>query len=463
MDSVGMDSVGMDDVLGEAVLAVDVDVLDGVPLERLEQEITAFAGRLAAAQAKWLVWVGAYDRRDGWLGWEAKSCAHWLNWRCGVSMRTAREHVRVARRLEELPVLREQFLAGGISYSKVRAVSRVATEVNEVELVELALLSTASQVERVCGGLRRVQKLREEEGDAAAAVTGQSVGYTNNWDGTATITITAPVADAKKAHAAVLDAASACVDEARGEGQSNREVVEELGGLGRIQSETALGLLSGTVTAVDGPVEDVLVVVDHDSLTTSSDACGSGCEDGTCTYDGERISPLVARRLACDARLQVAVEDAVGDALGIGRSAKTVPRWLRRQLKRRDHGMCRFPGCCATRRLHAHHVVHWANGGPTELDNLILLCSRHHTSVHEGGWNVIAVGGRFGFADPAGNLSQIPVLTDPTPQLQLPVPESGSGENGSAEPLAASGERYDIDYAIDIIDTNTILRQQRTG
>ncbi len=133
----------------------DMKLLAEMPLERLEEEISSFAGRLASSTAMWLCWIAAYDAREGWAGWQAKSCAHWLNWRCGVSMRTAREHVRVARALDELPLVRQMFLDGEISYSKVRAITRVAIPENEDYLVRLARDGTASQVERVCAGIRR--------------------------------------------------------------------------------------------------------------------------------------------------------------------------------------------------------------------------------------------------------------------------------------------------------------------
>lgn len=454
----------MDDSTITDALSVDKAVLDQVPLERLELQITSYAGRLAAAQARWLVWIGAYDRREGWQHWQAKSCAHWLNWRCGVSMRTAREHVRVARRLDELHVVRERFLCGTLSYSKVRALSRVATEFNEIDLVELAELSTASQVERFCGGLRRAQSKLDEAAEAEDAVATQFVSYENNHDGTATITLTVPVADAKVAHASLLEAASAQIEAARRPGQPAADAADELGGLGRIRAETAVALLTGTLAAADGRSEDVFVVVDHDELTNTPDGVAHECScERTSTIDGERISPLVARRLACDARLQLAIEDAVGDALGIGRVSKVVPRWLRRQLKRRDHGMCQFPGCCAMRRLHAHHIIHWVDGGATELDNLILLCGHHHTSVHEGGWNVLVIDGRRVFIDPTGTIVQVPRLADPAPETPLPAPVSVTGENGSAEPLAASGERYEIPFIVDVIDTTSRAREARAG
>ncbi|MDQ3979406.1 MAG: HNH endonuclease, partial [Actinomycetota bacterium] len=94
-----------------------------------------------------------------------------------------------------------------------------------------------------------------------------------------------------------------------------------------------------------------------------------------------------ARRLSCDARVAVAASNADGRPLGVGRTRRTVPPWLLRILRKRDGG-CRFPTCTYTRWAHAHHLVHWARGGPTDAENLILLCGRHHRLVHEEGWRI---------------------------------------------------------------------------
>ena len=133
----------------QELLSVDEDVLDTVPLERLEEEISGFASRIASATATWLLWIAAYDRRKGWASWGVKSCAHWLNWQCAMSPRTAREHVSVARTLERTPVLRQTFLDGELSFSKVRSICRVVVPENEEELVRIAKLSTASQLDRI--------------------------------------------------------------------------------------------------------------------------------------------------------------------------------------------------------------------------------------------------------------------------------------------------------------------------
>jgi hypothetical protein len=423
----------------------DMKMLAEMPLERLEEEISSFAGRLASSTATWLCWIAAYDAREGWAGWHAKSCAHWLNWRCGVSIRTAREHVRVARALEHFPLIRQTFLVGEISYSKVRAITRVAIPENEDYLVQLALDGTASQVERVCGGMRR--RDRHEEEDAKNAIDNRYVKYVNNSDGTATITITAPVAQAKQAHTAILDRADAHVTQETGSGATRGDTIARLGGMPRVRAEIACAQLDGTIAATEMPTTDLLLIVDHDLF--DSDAP----DDAECTFDHERVAPLVAKRLACDARLQLAVEDAVGDALGIGRASRIVPRHVRRAMERRDKNMCRFPGCDATRRLHAHHVIHWLDGGPTELDNLVSLCHFHHQAVHEGGWNIESTQpGVFQFTDPTGFDHRVPQLNIKSARA---LPKT---ENGSAEPLAASGERADITFVTDVILGNTELR-----
>jgi len=96
----------------------------------------------------------------------------------------------------------------------------------------------------------------------------------------------------------------------------------------------------------------------------------------------------VARRLACDGRLEFVAEGPDGVALGVGRAQRTIPAWLMRQLRRRDGGRCRFPGCGRRRWLEGHHIKWWWVGGRTDLDNLCLLCDRCHRLVHEFGWRI---------------------------------------------------------------------------
>src|SRR5215207_777797 len=115
-----------------AVLDVPaVDDLSGRPTEWLADEITTVAGQLAAATCRFLLLLAEFDRREGYHRWECNSCAHWLGWKVGMSRRTAQDHVRVARALEDLPITTKAFAAGQLSYSKVRAITRVATPKSE--------------------------------------------------------------------------------------------------------------------------------------------------------------------------------------------------------------------------------------------------------------------------------------------------------------------------------------------
>lgn len=123
--------------------------LESIPLERLEHEIGELAGHINAATCRWLCMVAAFDRREGWAPWGAMSCSAWLSWRCGLTLVAAREHVRVARRLAELPLVRTAFGRGELSYSKVRAITRVASSETEADLVELARHATGAQLERL--------------------------------------------------------------------------------------------------------------------------------------------------------------------------------------------------------------------------------------------------------------------------------------------------------------------------
>src|SRR5215831_10516368 len=119
-----------------------------VPLERLEAQICELAGHLAAATCRFLVLLADFDARRGWASWEMNSCAQWLSWKCQLSSGTAREHVRVARALRDLPVIRARFAAAKLSYAKVRALTRIATAATEAGLAELAGPMTANQLER---------------------------------------------------------------------------------------------------------------------------------------------------------------------------------------------------------------------------------------------------------------------------------------------------------------------------
>ena len=160
-------------------------------------------------------------------------------------------------------------------------------------------------------------------------------------------------------------------------------------GFGRNSAESPV---SGT------RAERYQVVLHVDSDTLEADGSGLGRSE---LEDGTRVSYETSRRLACDASVVAIRHGTDGDPLDVGRKTRTIPPSLRRALEARDRG-CRFPGC-GLRFTDAHHVKHWADGGETSLDNLVLLCSHHHRLVPEEGWSLEWWGkGRPAFIDPRG-------------------------------------------------------------
>jgi Domain of unknown function (DUF222) len=139
-----------------------------VPLERLEAQICELAGHLTAATCRFLVLLGDFDERRGWASWDMSSCAAWLSWKCQMSSGTAREHVRVARALRDLPVIRAEFAVGRLSYAKVRALTRIATPDTEAGLAEIAGPMTGNQLERFACAHRQVSKAMTRRHGSAA-------------------------------------------------------------------------------------------------------------------------------------------------------------------------------------------------------------------------------------------------------------------------------------------------------
>jgi hypothetical protein len=151
-----------------------------LPLERLEAEITTLAGHLAAAECRWLLMVAEFDRREGYEQWGCWCTSQWLGWKCGLAERAAKEKVRVARALDDLPAITEAFAKGELSYSQVRALTRVAEPVTEMDLLMIARHATAAQLERLVrsyrGVLRRVDETAAPEPTPRPPVSELSLG-----------------------------------------------------------------------------------------------------------------------------------------------------------------------------------------------------------------------------------------------------------------------------------------------
>ena len=185
----------------------------------------------------------------------------------------------------------------------------------------------------------------------------------------------------------------------------------------------------------------VLVHVDAQTLATDSPGASATGRGQCAVADGPGIAPETARRLACDCSLVTIAEDSSGKALSVGRRTRSVPPSIRRALVARD-GRCQFPGCERHRWVDAHHIHHWAQGGETSVDNLVLLCRHHHRLVHEGGFGVARTDGRVRFTLPDGR----PIASSPSMPASSPPPWR---DRRPGRLLTGGGDPMDLEYCVD--------------
>lgn len=370
-------------------------------------DLDAAIGRLSvqanATHYELLVLVREFDDRLGWAQWSFRNCAEWLAWRCGLSLSAARENVRTAQALHTLPQISAAFGDGRLSYSKVRALTRVADVDNEDLLVAYALDATAAQVEARCRQMRNAHAASVDTARRAWESRSLLVWH-NAAAGTVTIRAELP-RDAADVVTAALERAVEAGEVATG---------PEFDGLGwQAQQADALVAIAKAYSGES---------VAPDDVAGDEDAAGDGHGNGNgalaeppkaVAARGRHYSPAdhhqlvvhvsesalrggggradlpieTVKRLGCDAMLVAVVENERGEPLDVGRRQRTVPLSIRRALRARDR-CCAFPGCHRTRFVEAHHVQHWVDGGATSLANTLLLCSHHHTLVHEGGCRI---------------------------------------------------------------------------
>lgn len=357
---------------------------------RMVDELATLSAHLAAATARWveLAWQLQEDvSSDDFAGF--------LAWRCGITRREAREVMRVAEALRELPATRAAFSRGALTFTKVRTLTRVATAASEKGLLEVAEALTASELERALRVYRRIATKEARETHEL-----EFVAWFLEEDGSLSLRARLAAEDGVLLVKA-LEAARERVVERRREDERAAVATPDVPADTTFgvpppdprpaRVEALLELADASLAASAEPGDDrarLLVHVDAATLVADGQGC---CE----LDDGPVIAPETARRLGCDTELVAQIERE-GVPVSVGRRRRTVPPALRRLLEARDARTCGFPGCERRSRLQAHHLRHWAHGGETSLDNLVLLCPHHHRLVHEGGHTVED--------DPAGGL-----------------------------------------------------------
>ena len=400
---------------------------------------------LDAAMHRFLTQLREFDRLRAWEWSGALTCAHWLSWRVGLDLGAARERVRVARKLAELPLIDRALAEGSISYSKVRAMTRVATATNEADLLTMARTMTGAQLERICRLTRQVTSLdgkdpRDVEDRERYAVSRRMD------DGMVSIRIVLHPDEAARVMKALelasdggnlADGAVSLAESAL----AGREVATS-----DAPAEPRPALAGREIATSDAPAEprpvrppvEVVVHISAETLTGETEL-------------GDGVSAEVARRLLCDAGVVPMLEDRTGSTIDVGRKTRTIPAALQRALEWRDRG-CRFPGCSNRRFVDAHHVVHWLHGGETSLANTFLVCRRHHRYLHEYGYDAAKEGGELVFRDPSGRIvppqGERPPVVDPIDSMRQYLTRSGIAISPDTNAPGWDGQRIDRDLCV---------------
>ena len=498
-------------------------------LELLGNQIAELSARIDAATYDLLCHLHEFDRRHGWEGW--RSCAHWLNWRTGLDLGAAREKLRVAAALADLNHVSAAMARGQLSYSKVRALTRVASPATEARLLAVALCATAAQVERLVRAWRRVD--RDAQPDAEQVLlASRALSMQVDEDGMVVLRGRLP----PEVGAVLLRAVEAALQQVPASADGGEPTIAQ-------RRSDALGLVAESALAggldPGNPADrfQVTVHVQADALPAREPAeagppvaaetrevspassepvapaaprvaadtrvvsltpaepgaqtANLGAEQATIgaphisaeTFEVseaafERVAPETdldaglavieqagglhigkeaARRVACDAGLVVLRHAADGQVLDVGRRSRTVPSAMRRALLSRDHGQCQFPGC-ESRHCDAHHVEHWADGGETRLQNLVLACRFHHRALHEGGFRVVPgdADGRFRFLRPDGTPlpAEPPVASwegAPLAPTEARLAAAGIGIGPHTATPEWYGESLDLTAALDVL------------
>jgi hypothetical protein len=384
--------------------------------ERLGRALSSTMGELLAT-------VGELDRREAWRSEGATSCAGWLTQRLGLAEGTGRVWSRVAERLWDLPHLAQGLRVGALSFDKVRTATEVATPETDATVLRQAEECTVRQLADLARAHRGT--------DDAKAGAAHDFRYLRFNDDRRAITIQLPEDAYAEVRATITHRArlfpsdgetrfdqrraDALIDICRevmgrgrrdGGGTSGGGVVagddvDIVGAdLGRDVADcgdrTVKGRRSGSGWSGSGPWSNFFIVA-HTDLSFLRGGSGRAEVEGL-----GLLSQGAIRRISCDATVALAVDDAFGHTMFEGRSRRFASDTQRREVQRRDR-RCRFPGCANNTFTNVHHVVHWADGGPTDLPNLVTMCDHHHHRVHEKGWMVKGnANGTLRFTGPSG-------------------------------------------------------------
>ena len=348
-----------------------LEVLRETPTSELVDTFQHLDTVYNATGAYRLMVVAVLDERE--IGREdgARDSNDWLTWSARVAQSRARALVETARALRDRPAIATAAMEGRFSGEQLDAVVLVATPETDAQWAEDGPGWTPNALRAKAKQQRTVTPEEAVERDARRHLTLRW----NKKRGTLKFSGELPDEAGARVHLELTRAAEAIGP-------------DETGQWAPFDQRCADALIErlGCETKEDTEAQRATLILHapEAALQEDSDEPGAYLDADD---DGIPIANETARRLSCDGYVQRVTEDAKGVPIRLGRRTRTVPTHLFRLLKHRDRH-CRAPGCTSTRGLQAHHRKHWVNGGTTDLDNLILLCGRHHRLLHENKWEI---------------------------------------------------------------------------
>jgi hypothetical protein len=435
MVELGYDCVSAD----KQELAKDLD-------ERLDQ----YSALAHSSMAKVALAAADFDEIEGWGSPGIRSFTHWLSINMGFDPHTGSELLRVGQALKKLPRIAEAFGAGHLSFDKARQITSVATPATEEMLLEIARGASGSQLARICSSLRRYAEAEAIDHDQRQMASRGLWSHIDD-DGMMRLIAKLPAEDGAVVMAA-LESITGSKSPANSADAEVKDPADEPWAARRADALVAMSnhvLAGGAADLVKSAASrQVMVHVDVGVLT------GEETDGRIFVEGGAPLSREAARRIGCDCQI-VHVIERDGLPIDVGRARRTISAPLRRAIEVRDR-FCRFPGCgVPAHRAEGHHVVHWADGGATERDNIILMCLFHHHRLHEGAFQVVTTaGGGFTFETSDGHVIGERNLIAPQTQPSFPLETARSTWGGA---------RMDFDHLMCVLPHSMELAEARAA
>jgi hypothetical protein len=434
----------------------------------LAREFCDLAAHTHAAQARLAHMAAEIDSAGGWAGEGMRSCSQWIAINAGFGQHTAETLVRVGHALVNLPKIAAAFDRGELSLDKARQLCLVATPADEEIWLDLAHAASGSQLERICRACRRAMEANDPHRSRAQLARR---GLWSHWDEHGMLQLRAALPPEGGAllltalesfRAADTPPVERTVDGVSA-ADPVRDPADDRWAAKRVDALTAAceRALAASSEKSATLLPRMVVHVDVGVLTGAD-------PDGRCHLeDGPALSAAAARRIGCDASV-IAMTERDGLPIDAGRAQRIVSTPLRRAMEVRDV-TCRFPGCAVPARdCEAHHVDHWIDGGPTELDNIDAYCKFHHNRHHAGVFDIQkGPAGERRFVTADGRV--IEVRRQRLEEAELTPEARRSQLGGSVHPDASTpgagdaGGPYDLHYAVSALADGCELRRSRAG